>query len=142
MTTASESAAKGSVPEDRPTDLENPLFARTRRHDDSPAAKNVESDRRRVQILVLQELRSIRGLGDLTSRYRLDLHGSRARTTLTLLTAQFGTRPTDQVIRAAEVIELEHLAVWSASTKQSSLDPGVDLVERGSPTVCLPRWGG
>ena len=71
---------------------------------------NLEGSRRRVDSWLLRELESIRGLGDLGSRYRLDRDGTRARTRLALRAAQFGDGSNNQVIRAAELIELEHLA--------------------------------
>jgi len=49
-------------------------------------------------------------LADVTSRYLLDAGGKRVRPTLTLLTAQLGNGNSDEVIRAAEVVEITHLA--------------------------------
>jgi heptaprenyl diphosphate synthase len=49
-------------------------------------------------------------LADVTSRYLLEAGGKRVRPTLTLLTAQLGDGNNDSVIRAAESLEITHLA--------------------------------
>ncbi|HEY5222399.1 MAG TPA: polyprenyl synthetase family protein [Microbacteriaceae bacterium] len=80
------------------------------REDERRSSPDIQHTRRLVSMRVLRELEGIRGVGDLTSRFRRDHNGSRARTTLTLLAAQFGTGANDGVVRAAALIELEHLA--------------------------------
>ena len=49
-------------------------------------------------------------IADVTSRYLLDAGGKRVRPTLTLLAAQLGSGANSDVIRAAQAVEITHLA--------------------------------
>lgn len=56
------------------------------------------------------ELSYTHEIADAVSRYLFEAGGKRIRPLLTLLTAQWGEGVTDQVVSAAQVIELTHLA--------------------------------
>jgi heptaprenyl diphosphate synthase len=56
------------------------------------------------------EMRFADNLADVTARYLLEAGGKRVRPMLTLLTAQLGDGNTPKVLRAAEAIEITHLA--------------------------------
>jgi heptaprenyl diphosphate synthase len=83
------------------------LFASS---DEKRFAAAVEAGLDSVEIGLLREMSFTDDLADVTSRYLLDAGGKRVRPTLTLLTAQLGTGNNDDVIRAAEVVEITHLA--------------------------------
>jgi heptaprenyl diphosphate synthase len=57
-----------------------------------------------------RELKFSEDIADAVARYLFDAGGKRVRPLLTLLTAQWGEGINDRVIRAAQVIELTHLA--------------------------------
>lgn len=57
-----------------------------------------------------KELSYTNQIADSVARYLFDAGGKRVRPLLTLLTAQWGAGVTDHVVRAAQVIELTHLA--------------------------------
>lgn len=57
-----------------------------------------------------RELKFSEDIADAVARYLFDAGGKRVRPLLTLLTAQWGGGINDNVIRAAQVIELTHLA--------------------------------
>jgi heptaprenyl diphosphate synthase len=57
-----------------------------------------------------RELKFSEDIADAVARYLFDAGGKRVRPLLTLLTAQWGEGINDKVIRAAQVIELTHLA--------------------------------
>ncbi|MHB1170970.1 MAG: polyprenyl synthetase family protein [Lacisediminihabitans sp.] len=63
-----------------------------------------------VEVGLLREMSFADNLADVTSRYLLDAGGKRVRPTLTLLTAQLGEGNNEQVIIAAEALEITHLA--------------------------------
>ena len=63
-----------------------------------------------VEAGLLKEMSFADNLADVTSRYLLEAGGKRVRPTLTLLTAQLGGGTNDQVIIAAEALEITHLA--------------------------------
>jgi heptaprenyl diphosphate synthase len=83
------------------------LFASS---DEKRFAAAVEAGLDSVEIGLLREMSFTDDLADVTSRYLLDAGGKRVRPTLTLLTAQLGSGNNDEVIRAAEVVEITHLA--------------------------------
>lgn len=56
------------------------------------------------------EMRFADNLADVTARYLLEAGGKRVRPMLTLLAAQLGKGNTPEVLRAAEAIEITHLA--------------------------------
>lgn len=57
-----------------------------------------------------RELKFSEDIADAVARYLFDAGGKRVRPLLTLLTAQWGSGINEKVIRAAQVIELTHLA--------------------------------
>jgi heptaprenyl diphosphate synthase len=57
-----------------------------------------------------RELKFTEDIADAVARYLFDAGGKRVRPLLTLLTAQWGEGTNDKVVRAAQVIELTHLA--------------------------------
>lgn len=57
-----------------------------------------------------RELKFSEDIADAVARYLFDAGGKRVRPLLTLLTAQWGEGINDRVIKAAQVIELTHLA--------------------------------
>jgi heptaprenyl diphosphate synthase len=63
-----------------------------------------------VEAGLLHEMSFADNLADVTSRYLLDAGGKRVRPTLTLLTAQLGDGNNPSVIKAAESLEITHLA--------------------------------
>ncbi|WP_213815568.1 polyprenyl synthetase family protein [Glaciihabitans sp. dw_435] len=63
-----------------------------------------------VEVGLLREMSFTDNLADVTSRYLLEAGGKRVRPVLTLLAAQLGTGNNDNVITAAEVVEITHLA--------------------------------
>jgi heptaprenyl diphosphate synthase len=83
------------------------LFASS---DERRFATAIEKGLDAVEIGLLREMSFADNLADVTSRYLLDAGGKRIRPTLTLLTAQLGDGNNDEVIRAAEVVEITHLA--------------------------------
>lgn len=56
------------------------------------------------------EMRFADNLADVTARYLLEAGGKRVRPMLTLLTAQLGNGNTPEVLKAAEAVEITHLA--------------------------------
>jgi heptaprenyl diphosphate synthase len=87
--------------------LAEKLFSST---DEKRFAISVEAGLDAVEIGLLREMSFADNLADVTSRYLLDAGGKRVRPTLTLLTAQLGNGNSEEVIRAAEVVEITHLA--------------------------------
>jgi heptaprenyl diphosphate synthase len=78
--------------------------------DERRFAREVEAGLEAVEEGLLREMSFADNLADVTSRYLLDAGGKRVRPTLTLLTAQLGDGNNNDVIRAAEVVEITHLA--------------------------------
>jgi len=73
-------------------------------------ADAIETGLEAVEAGLLREMSFADNLADVTSRYLLEAGGKRVRPVLTLLTAQLGDGNNDQVVAAAEVIEITHLA--------------------------------
>ena len=70
----------------------------------------IEDGLAEVETGLLAEMSFTDDIADVTSRYLLEAGGKRVRPTLTLLTAQLGTGNNHSVIRAAEAVEITHLA--------------------------------
>jgi heptaprenyl diphosphate synthase len=70
----------------------------------------IEDGLAEVESGLLAELSFTDDIADVTSRYLLDAGGKRVRPTLTLLTAQLGAGAGPDVIRAAQAVEITHLA--------------------------------
>lgn len=73
-------------------------------------ASAVEDGLDAVEAGLLREVSFADDLADVTSRYLLQAGGKRVRPTLTLLTAQLGSGNNQQVVFAAQAIEITHLA--------------------------------
>jgi len=73
-------------------------------------AEAIEAGLDRVEAGLLAEVSFADNLADATTRYLLEAGGKRVRPTLTLLTSQLGSGVSDDVITAAEAIEITHLA--------------------------------
>jgi heptaprenyl diphosphate synthase len=79
--------------------------------EDRQFAAVIEDALTEVETGLHAELSFTDDIADVTSRYLLDAGGKRVRPTLTLLTAQLGSGAgTEAVIRAAEAVEITHLA--------------------------------
>jgi len=83
------------------------LFASS---DERRFADAIEKGLESVEVGLLGEMQFADEIADVTSRYLLEAGGKRVRPVLTLLTAQLGEGNNDQVITAAEAIEITHLA--------------------------------
>jgi heptaprenyl diphosphate synthase len=70
----------------------------------------IEDGLAEVESGLLNEMSFTDDIADVTSRYLLEAGGKRVRPTLTLLAAQLGQGNSDAVIRAAEAVEITHLA--------------------------------
>ncbi|MEP6478229.1 MAG: polyprenyl synthetase family protein [Rhodoglobus sp.] len=70
----------------------------------------IESGLETVEAGLLEQMSFADEVADVTSRYLLEAGGKRVRPVLTLLTAQLGDGNNDDVIVAAEAIEITHLA--------------------------------
>jgi heptaprenyl diphosphate synthase len=70
----------------------------------------IEAGLAEVESGLLAEMSFTDDIADVTSRYLLDAGGKRVRPTLTLLTAQLGEGANSEVVRAAEAVEITHLA--------------------------------
>lgn len=73
-------------------------------------ARSLDDGLERIEVGLLADMRFSDTLADVTSRYLLEAGGKRVRPTLTLLTAQLGAGPTDDVLTVARAVELIHLA--------------------------------
>ncbi len=73
-------------------------------------AAAIERGLAEVESSLLAEMSVADDIADVTSRYLLEAGGKRVRPTLTLLTAQLGSGNNPSVIRAAEAVEITHLA--------------------------------
>ncbi|MFN3707472.1 polyprenyl synthetase family protein [Microcella sp.] len=73
-------------------------------------ADAIEQGLEKVEAALLREVSFADDMADVTSRYLLEAGGKRIRPVLTLLTAQLGDGATDDVITAAQAIEITHLA--------------------------------
>jgi heptaprenyl diphosphate synthase len=70
----------------------------------------IEEGLAEVESGLLTELTFTDDIADVTGRYLLDAGGKRVRPTLTLLTAQLGSGAGSEVVRAAQAVEITHLA--------------------------------
>src|SRR5215207_11399336 len=72
-------------------------------------AKAIDDGIDRVEAGLLTEVSFADSIADVSTRYLLQAGGKRVRPMLTLLTAQLGAGITDDVVTAAEAIEITHL---------------------------------
>ncbi|MGH3705896.1 MAG: polyprenyl synthetase family protein, partial [Agromyces sp.] len=77
---------------------------------DKAMARAIDAGLDRVEAGLLDEVRFADTVADVSTRYLLQAGGKRVRPMLTLLTAQLGAGVTDDVVTAAEAIEITHLA--------------------------------
>jgi len=73
-------------------------------------AKSLDDALERVEAGLKHEMRFADRIADVTATYLLDAGGKRVRPVLTLLAAQLGGGVNDNVIKAAQVVEITHLA--------------------------------
>lgn len=78
--------------------------------EDRATAAAIEQGLALVEEGLLREVAFADGIANVTSRYLLSAGGKRVRPLLTLLTAQLGDGATPEVLTAAEVVEITHLA--------------------------------
>lgn len=78
--------------------------------DDRAFARELEAGLVAVEEGLGEELRFGDALADVTGRYLFEAGGKRVRPTLALLSAQLGTGTGPKVIRAAQAMEITHLA--------------------------------
>jgi heptaprenyl diphosphate synthase len=83
------------------------LFASS---DERRFAEAIEQGLEAVEVGLLAEMSFADEIADVTSRYLLEAGGKRVRPVLTLLTAQLGEGNNDDVIAAAQAVEITHLA--------------------------------
>jgi heptaprenyl diphosphate synthase len=76
---------------------------------DKAMARAIDAGIERVEAGLIQEVSFADSIADASTRYLLQAGGKRVRPMLTLLTAQLGGGITDDVIMAAEAIEITHL---------------------------------
>jgi heptaprenyl diphosphate synthase len=76
---------------------------------DRAMAKAIDVGIERVEAGLLREVSFADSIADVSTRYLLEAGGKRVRPMLTLLTAQLGAGVTDDVVTAAEAIEITHL---------------------------------
>lgn len=89
----------------------------------------------RVEAGLLEAMAFADDLADVTSRYLLEAGGKRVRPVLTLLTAQLGDGNNDDVIAAAQSIEITHVASLYHDDVMDEAD-----MRRGVPTA-QNVWG-
>jgi heptaprenyl diphosphate synthase len=89
-------------------------FGLTEKLTASPAeralVKKLDAALARVEDGLKQQMRFADQLADVTATYLLDAGGKRVRPVLTLLAAELGGGANDEVITAAQVVEITHLA--------------------------------
>jgi len=73
-------------------------------------ARSLDGGLDRVEAGLVEQLRFADDVADSVGRYLFDAGGKRVRPLLTLLTSQWGSGVTDDVVIGAQVIELTHLA--------------------------------
>ncbi|MEO5534150.1 MAG: polyprenyl synthetase family protein [Pseudolysinimonas sp.] len=73
-------------------------------------AADIEAGLEIVEQRLVDQVRFADEIADVTTRYLLDAGGKRVRPVLTLLTAQLGAGATDDVLTAAQAVEITHLA--------------------------------
>ena len=83
------------------------LFASS---DERRFATAIEKGLETVEAGLLGQMTFADEIADVTSRYLLEAGGKRVRPVLTLLTAQLGSGNNDNVITAAQAVEITHLA--------------------------------
>ncbi|MDJ0336375.1 polyprenyl synthetase family protein [Salinibacterium sp. G-O1] len=83
------------------------LFASS---DEKKFAIAIEKGLDQVEAGLLGEVQFADEIADVTTRYLLEAGGKRVRPVLTLLAAQLGTGNNDNVIKAAQAVEITHLA--------------------------------
>lgn len=98
-------------------------------------AKNLDAGLERVEAGLKHEMRFADRLADVTATYLLDAGGKRVRPVLTLLAAELGGGVNDDVIKAAQVVEITHIA----SLYHDDVMDDAPL-RRGVPTAQLV-WG-
>jgi heptaprenyl diphosphate synthase len=76
---------------------------------DKAMARAIDAGIERVESGLVREVQFADSIADVSTRYLLEAGGKRVRPMLTLLTAQLGAGATDDVITAAEAIEITHL---------------------------------
>ena len=76
---------------------------------DRAMAKAIDAGIERVEEGLMREVSFADSIADVSTRYLLEAGGKRVRPMLTLLTAQLGAGVTDDVVTAAEAIEITHL---------------------------------
>lgn len=76
---------------------------------DRAMAKAIDEGIEQVEAGLLREVSFADSIADVSTRYLLEAGGKRVRPMLTLLTAQLGAGVTDDVVKAAEAIEITHL---------------------------------
>jgi heptaprenyl diphosphate synthase len=76
---------------------------------DRAMARAIDDGIERVEEGLLREVSFAGPIADVSTRYLLEAGGKRVRPMLTLLTAQLGAGITDDVVIAAEAIEITHL---------------------------------
>ncbi len=77
---------------------------------DRSLAKSIEAGLERIEAGLLHEVGFADTIADVTTRYLLNAGGKRVRPMLTLLAAHLGDGVTDEVVTAAQAIEITHLA--------------------------------
>lgn len=77
---------------------------------DRQLAKSIDAGLERVEAGLLREVGFADAIADVTTRYLLNAGGKRVRPMLTLLTAHLGDGVTEDVVTAAQAIEITHLA--------------------------------
>ena len=108
------------------------LFASS---DERRFADSIEEGLERVEAGLLAAMEFADDLADVTSRYLLEAGGKRVRPVLTLLTAQLGDGNNDDVIAAAQSIEITHVASLYHDDVMDDAD-----MRRGVPTA-QNVWG-
>ncbi|MGL4339780.1 MAG: polyprenyl synthetase family protein [Rhodoglobus sp.] len=83
------------------------LFASS---DEKKFAATIEQGLAKVEEGLLGAVQFADEIADVTTRYLLEAGGKRVRPVLTLLTAQLGSGNNDEVITAAQAVEITHLA--------------------------------
>ena len=76
---------------------------------DRAMARAIDDGIERVEAGLVREVRFADSIADVSGRYLLEAGGKRVRPMLTLLTAQLGDGVVDDVVTAAEAIEITHL---------------------------------
>jgi len=102
---------------------------------DRAMMRTIDDGLERVEAGLAREVVFADSIADVTGRYLLDAGGKRIRPLLTLLIAQLGTGTSDDVVTAAEAIEITHLASLYHDDVMDDADQ-----RRGVPSV-QSVWG-